>query len=60
MFKRCDLYNTILLYYFAETREIISESLNLKGVIYEPKQNSFSLHVKVLQTLALFFIKFIH
>ena len=60
MFTRCDLDHTILLYYYAKTKEMIYESLNLKRVVYEPKQNSFSLHVKVLQTLALSFIKFIH
>ena len=31
-----------------------------KGVVYEPKQNSFSPHVKVLQTLARPFVKLIH
>ena len=60
MFTRCGLYHTILLYCYAETKEMIYESLNLKGAVYDPKQNSFSLHVKVLQTFALSFIKFIH
>ena len=27
----------------AETKEVIYESVNLKGAVYEPKQNSFSL-----------------
>ena len=31
------------LYYYAETKEMIDESVNLKGVVYEPKHNSFSL-----------------
>ena len=31
------------LYYYAETKEMIHESVNLKGVVYEPKQNSFSI-----------------
>ena len=34
-----DLSHTILLYYYTETKEMISESVNLKGVVYEPKQN---------------------
>ena len=43
MFTRCDLYHTILLYYYyAETKEMLHGSVNLKGVVYEPKQNSFS------------------
>ena len=45
---------------YAVTKEMIYESLNLKGVVYEPKQNSFSLQVKVLQALTRSFIKFIH
>ena len=28
---------------YAETKEMIYESVNLKGVMYEPKQNSFRL-----------------
>ena len=28
---------------YAETKEIIYESVNLKGVVPEPKQNTFSL-----------------
>ena len=43
MFTPCNLYHTILLYYYAETKEMIYELVNLKGVVYEPKQNSFSL-----------------
>ena len=64
LFTPCNLYHRIVLYYYAETKEMVYESLNLKGVVYEPKQNSFSLHsmtiVQVLQTLARSFIKFIH
>ena len=44
LFTRCDLYHRFLFYYSAETKEMIYESVNLKGVVYEPKQNSFSLH----------------
>ena len=33
-FTPCDLYHTILLYYYAEAKEIIYESVNLKGVVY--------------------------
>ena len=40
LFTRCDVYHTILLYYYAETKEMIYESVNLKGVVYELKQNS--------------------
>ena len=40
LFTRCDFCHTILLYYYAETKEMIYKSLNLKGVVYE--QNSFS------------------
>ena len=43
LFTRCDLYHTNLLYCYAKTKEMIYESVNLKGVAYEPKQNSFSL-----------------
>ena len=43
---------------------MIYESVNLKGVLYEPKQNLSALcispHAQVLQTLARSFIKFIH
>ena len=49
-----------MLLHYAETKEIIQDSLNLKGNVYEPEQNSFSLLIKVLQTLALYIIKFIH
>ena len=52
-------YDLILLYYHAETKEMISESVSLRDV-YEPKQKSFSLqsspHVHVLQTLARSFV----
>ena len=44
LFTRCDLYHRMLLYHYAETKEVIDESVNLKGVVYEPKHNSFSLH----------------
>ena len=44
LFTRCDLYDRILLYYYADAKEMIHESVNLKGVVYEPKQNSVSLH----------------
>ena len=40
--NRCDLYHTILLYCYAETKEMIYKSVNLRGAVYEPKQNSFS------------------
>ena len=29
--------------YYAKTKEMIYKSVNLKGAVYEPKQNSFSL-----------------
>ena len=38
-----DLCHKILLYYYAETKEMIHESVNLKGAVYKPKQNSFCL-----------------
>ena len=34
---RCNLYHTILLYYYVETNKIIHTSLNLKGVVYNWK-----------------------
>ena len=37
------IYHTIIVYYYAQTKAMIYESVNLKGVVYEPKQNSFSL-----------------
>ena len=43
LFTRCDFCNTVLLQYYAQTKEIIYESVNLKGVVYAPKQKSFSL-----------------
>ena len=43
MFTRCDLYHTIILHCYAETNEMIYESGNLKGVVYKPTQNCFSL-----------------
>ena len=54
LFTRCDLYHRILLYFYAEAKEMIYESLNLKGAVYEPKQNSFS------PQLVRSFIKLIH
>ena len=51
-FTRYDLYHTVLLYDYAEAKEMIYESVNMKGVVYEPSQNSFILFR--------FFIKFIH
>ena len=42
LFIRYNLNHRILLYCYAETKEMIYESVNLKGVVYEPKQNSFS------------------
>ena len=33
----------VLLYYYAETKQMIYESVNLKGVLYKPKQNCISL-----------------
>ena len=38
LFTRCDLYHRILLCYYAESKEMIYESVNLKGVVYEPKK----------------------
>ena len=32
----------ILFYIYAEMKEMIYESMYLKGVVYKPKQNSFS------------------
>ena len=29
----CDLYHRILLYYYAETKEVIYEPVNLKGIV---------------------------
>ena len=33
-YTRCDLYYTILLYFYAEIREMIYKSVNLKEVVY--------------------------
>ena len=33
LFTRCDLYHMMLLYWYAETEEMIYESVNLKGVV---------------------------
>ena len=63
--KACS-HDVILLYYYAEIKEnaeikeIINELVTLSLVVYEPKQNSSCLHVKIIQTLARSFIKFIH
>ena len=43
LFARCDLHCRILLYCYAETKEMIYESVNLNGVVNEAKQTSFSL-----------------
>ena len=52
-----------LVYCYAETKEMSYESVNLKGVTYEPKHNTaafgLSPHVQVWQTLARSFIMFI-
>ena len=56
LFTRRILHHRIVFYYYAETNEMIYELVNLKGILYEPKQNSFILslspHVHVFQTLA--------
>ena len=44
LFTRCDLYRTILYYYYDEAKEMIHELVNLKGAVYEPKKKAFSLH----------------
>ena len=44
LFTRCDLYHSILLCYYAETKEMSYDSVNLMGVVYKPKQNFFSIH----------------
>ena len=31
---RYDLYHIIFLFYYTESKEMISESMNLKGVVY--------------------------
>ena len=43
LFTRYDFYHTFLLYCYAETKEIIYESVNLKGVVHEPKQTLSAL-----------------
>ena len=45
--------------FYAETKEMIYESVNLKGVLYEPKPNSFILQLFCFQLLRSF-IKFIY
>ena len=42
-------------YDYVEIKEMIYGSLNLKGAVYESKQNSESLQVQVLQTLPDFY-----
>ena len=37
-------YHRIILHYYAEAKVTIHKSVNLKGVVYEPKQDSFSHH----------------
>ena len=44
---QCDLYHKIFLYYYAETKEIIYESVNLKGVA------CCMLHVACVQLIAI-------
>ena len=34
-FTRCDLYYRVHSYYYAETKEVIYESVNLKEVVYD-------------------------
>ena len=34
-FTRCNLYNAVPLYHYAEIKEMIYESENLEGVIYD-------------------------
>ena len=53
LFTRCDLYLGILLCYYAEAKEMTYESMNLKGVVYEPKETSFSLHSITLSLFTL-------
>ena len=31
---RCNLYHTIPFYYYVETKKMVHESVNLKGVVY--------------------------
>ena len=38
-----ELYHTILSCCHAKTKGMIYESVNLKGAVYEPNPNSFSL-----------------
>ena len=51
-------------FYYPETKEMIYESVNLKGVVYSQKKTLpafiISPLVQVLQTLARSFIKLIH
>ena len=42
-------YDSFFLYY-PETKEMIYDSVNLKGVLYKPKQNSFSLQSSTTYT----------
>ena len=37
---------TIMLSYYAGKKDMIHEPVNLKGVVYEPKQNTFGLQKK--------------
>ena len=52
------------IFYYPETKEMIYESVNLKGAVYSQKKtlSAFSLSslVQVLQMLARSFIKLIH
>ena len=57
-FTWCDLYHTILLYHYAETKEMIYESVNLKRAVHELKQNSFIIQLFSFRRFRSF-IKFI-
>ena len=52
MFIRCSLYHMLLLYYYAETKEMIYESVNFKGVV-KSQNKLFQIlvypHVQVLK-----------
>ena len=42
-FMQVFIDHTIFLHCYAEIKEMIYESVNLKGIVYEPKQKSVSL-----------------
>ena len=54
MFTQYTLYDMILLYYYAETKEMIYESVNLKGVVYEPKQFLIKMSLNVNNFLSVY------